>query len=286
MKQKHKDNKKISIWELNNTKDNQKIWKDIKKNDILLFLRNGKIFSKAKIIYKNVDLTPLGSILKNNKKSPIDKLFLYFYDNEKINIDHNTSYSIFMNPLMPDVYDFPILKIDDKKISSLIKAFDDIEEMINFLGDPKNKDKSISEIIYSKKLKNSKVTSKKILKKQRTGQEKFRKNILRNFHNKCAVCGNEEIELLQAAHIIPVYEEEKAGLLKNGICLCVLCHMLFDKGYFSFDEKLRIIFSTKKKIDKVLKNIIKEKKKIGTSIYPPSLDYLAAHRAKFEIFNY
>ena len=32
----------ISIWGLNETKENQRIWKSIKKSDHILFLKNGK----------------------------------------------------------------------------------------------------------------------------------------------------------------------------------------------------------------------------------------------------
>ena len=282
---KQKNNSKVSIWELNHTKDNYKIWNQIKKHDIILFLRQGNIFSKARIISKTKRIEVISNRSNQQKNPKIKKLNLFFYEIQKIRIGFNTTNSILMDPLMPEVYNFPISIIKGNKMKELIKIFKNVEDVIDFFGNPDNKDKSISEIINSKRIENTTVTSEKILKNQRKGQEKFRKNILENFHNKCAVCSNEEKELLQAAHIIPVEDENKAGLLKNGICLCVLCHMLFDKGFFSFDEKFRVIFSNKKKIDKVLKKIIVEKKKIGKSTYPPSTHYLAAHRAKFEIFN-
>ena len=172
-KLKDKKSRKVSIWELNRTKDNEKIWKEVKKHDILMFFRNGKIFSKAKIISKSKE----SNITKQEKKSQMKKLFLYFHSNKEINISQNATYTIFMNPLMPEAYDFPILKIDEKKMKPLTRVFQDIEEVIDFLGEPENKDKPISDIINSKKIKNTKVTSKKVLKNQREGQERFRKNI-------------------------------------------------------------------------------------------------------------
>ena len=120
-------------------------------------------------------------------------------------------------------------------------------------------------------------------KKQRKGQDLFRKNILLNFRAKCAVCSNSDINLLQAGHIVPVEDKVKSGQLKNGICFCILCHKMFDNGYFSFDNNYKIVFSKIKKIDNVLKNLIQENKKIGKCLVYPSKEYLSLHRAKFDI---
>ena len=42
--------KDIRMWGIINTKENYQIWKNIKKNDIVMFLQNKKFFSKAKVI--------------------------------------------------------------------------------------------------------------------------------------------------------------------------------------------------------------------------------------------
>jgi hypothetical protein len=279
------DNKALSIWGFKETKDNKKIWNQIKKFDIILFLRNEKFFSKGKIIYKTNDQNFLDTISSHDITFKSRKLLIFIKDLEIIDIDLKATIPIFMNPLMPKMHNFPIKQIDKKKIKILETAFGETEDAVDFMGNPKNKDISISDIINSRKLKKStRFKIKSSIKKQRIGQEKFRKNILLNFNSKCAVCSISKEELLEAAHIIPIDDSKKSGLLKNGISMCVLCHRMFDKGYFSFDNNYKIIFSKKKKIDVVLKNIILENKKIGKCITYPSRDYLSVHRTKFGIF--
>ena len=279
------DNKTLSIWGFKETKDNKKIWNQIKKCDIILFLRNEKFFSKGKIVYKTNNQKILDKISSHNPIFKSRKLLIFIKDLEIIDIDVKATIPIFMNPLMPKMHNFPIKQIDKKKINILETTFGEIEAAIDFMGNPKNKQKSISDIINLKKLKKSigfKV--KNSMQKQRIGQEKFRKNILSNFECRCAVCGISKEELLEAAHIIPIEDSKKSGLLKNGISLCIMCHKMFDKGYFSFDNDYKTIFSKKKKIDKVLKNIILENKEMGKCVIYPSRDYLSLHRTKFGIF--
>lgn len=279
------ENKSLSIWGFKETKDNMKIWNQIKKFDIILFLRNEKFFSKGKIIYKTNNRIFLDEIPSHHDVFKSRKLLVFIKDLDIIDIDLKATIPIFMNPLMPKIHNFPIKQIDRKKLKILKTTFGKIEDAIDFIGNPKNKEKSISDIINSKKLKKSvefKVESS--MKKQRKGQEKFRKNILSNFNNKCAVCCISQEELLEAAHIIPIEDGKKSGLLKNGISLCVMCHTMFDKGCFSFDNDYKIVFSKKKKIDKILKNIILENKKIEKCMIYPSRYYLSLHRTKFGIF--
>ena len=279
------ENNLISVCGLNETKDNKKNWGKIKEHDIILFFTNRKFFSKGKVLYKTNNqkiLSQISSIYPLfNKK----KLLLFITELQLIDIDLQATIPIFVNPLMSDIYYFPIKQINKKNLNMLKKTFGSLEQSINFLGEPKNKYKSISDIIESKKLKNSvdfKIESS--IKKQRIGQERFRKNILSNFRNRCAVCNNSQIDLLEAGHIIPIEDGKKSGLLKNGISFCVLCHKMFDKGYFSFDTDYRIIFSKQKKIDEVLKDLILENKKIGKCVVYPEQDYLSLHRIKFGIF--
>lgn len=274
----------ISIWSFNETKDNRKIWGKIEKSDIVLFLRNRKFFSKGKVLHKmNNQKIP--------KKIPRDltflktrKLIIFIKDLQPIDIDLEAAIPIFVNPIMPHAYNFPIKLIQKNKSKMLKNTFGNIENAIKFLGDPKNKDRSILDIINASKLKNQvsfKVENTII--KQRKGQEAFRKNVLTNFGNRCAVCNNSQIDLLDAGHIIPIEGKKTSGLLKNGISFCVLCHKMFDNGYFSFDDNFKIIFSKRKKIDNVLKNLIRENKKMGKCLVYPSRDYLLLHRIKFGI---
>ena len=78
----------------------------------------------------------------------------------------------------------------------------------------------------------------------RYGQSKFRKKVLDNFHNKCAITGIREKNLLRASHIIPwAHKKEYRGDLRNGIALYVEVDSLFDNGYISLDDEYKIIVS-------------------------------------------
>ena len=76
-------------------------------------------------------------------------------------------------------------------------------------------------------------TTKIATTKARKGQDIFSKNVRVNFKNKCAVCNSSQTDLLNGGHIVPATDEKTAGVITNGICFCVLCHVLFDKGYFN-----------------------------------------------------
>src|SRR5450631_2853116 len=69
----------------------------------------------------------------------------------------------------------------------------------------------------------------------RIGQSKFRKGVLKNFGNKCALSEVSELSLLTASHIIPwSHKKEFRGDISNGICLYIEYDALFDKGFISF----------------------------------------------------
>ena len=56
----------------------------------------------------------------------------------------------------------------------------------------------------------------------RIGQSKFRKGVLKNFENRCALSGISDKELLNASHIIPwAHNKDCRGDIANGICLYV-----------------------------------------------------------------
>lgn len=67
----------------------------------------------------------------------------------------------------------------------------------------------------------------------------FRKRVLGAYEHRCAACG-VQLELLDAAHIIPVAASESTDETMNGISLCKLHHAAFDRNLLSFDERYRI----------------------------------------------
>jgi hypothetical protein len=64
---------------------------------------------------------------------------------------------------------------------------------------------------------------------RRSGQDKFRKDILNAYSSRCILTGESIQNVLEAAHIIPV-EKSGADHINNGLCLRVDVHRLFDLG--------------------------------------------------------
>lgn len=73
----------------------------------------------------------------------------------------------------------------------------------------------------------------------------FRKNIYDAYNNKCAMCGIQ-LELVEAAHIIPHSHEKGTDDIDNGISLCALHHTAYDRSLIYFDEKLNILINENK----------------------------------------
>jgi hypothetical protein len=121
----------------------------------------------------------------------------------------------------------------------------------------------------------------------RTKQEKFRKELIKEYDCKCVFCGFGNESYLRAAHIVPFAEmqenePENAVNPANGLLLCALCDIAFEKGDIMVGEGLQII-----QTDKLLKSAeknntiaawilnIKEKVDIkSSSKFRPGLKFL------------
>lgn len=95
-------------------------------------------------------------------------------------------------------------------------------------------------------------TEKTTLKPYR--DPKFRKNILKAYNNKCAVCSISDVSLLRAAHIISAVKSGNDSN-NNGICLCVLHEIAFDRGIMKITPSGDIIVDTTEDIKIELKKI-------------------------------
>jgi putative restriction endonuclease len=119
--------------------------------------------------------------------------------------------------------------------------------------------------------------------KARQKQSLFRKRVLENFQGQCCLSTVKEENLLIASHIIPWADRIETRLdPSNGLCFSYIYDKLFDDGYFSFDDKLKVIVSDvantlSKEIQDILISI--ENNRIREpSNYPISLDYIKYHR--------
>lgn len=64
----------------------------------------------------------------------------------------------------------------------------------------------------------------------RLHQHRFRQTILRAYNTQCAVCRLREAPLLQAAHIIQDPDPEGLATVANGIALCAIHHLAYDRN--------------------------------------------------------
>jgi putative restriction endonuclease len=64
----------------------------------------------------------------------------------------------------------------------------------------------------------------------RLHQHRFRERVLRAYRTRCAVCALREAPLLQAAHIIEDRDPRGAAAVVNGIALCAIHHLAYDRN--------------------------------------------------------
>lgn len=67
----------------------------------------------------------------------------------------------------------------------------------------------------------------------------FRRRVLGAYSRRCSMCG-VQLELIEAAHIVPVASDEGNDDTNNGIALCKLHHAAYDRNLVCFDERYRI----------------------------------------------
>lgn len=67
----------------------------------------------------------------------------------------------------------------------------------------------------------------------------FRSRVLSAYGHQCAACGIQ-LELIDAAHIVPVAEPGSTDETSNGVALCKLHHAAYDRNLLSFDPRYRI----------------------------------------------
>ncbi len=74
---------------------------------------------------------------------------------------------------------------------------------------------------------------------------KFRKLIYDAYCHKCAMCGIQ-LELIEAAHIVPHSHEKGTDEVGNGVCLCSLHHAAYDQSLVYFDRAFDIKINNRK----------------------------------------
>ena len=71
----------------------------------------------------------------------------------------------------------------------------------------------------------------------RLHQQRFKLDVMRAYRHRCAICTLRERELVQAAHIVPDSEHEGVAAVVNGIALCAIHHLAFDRNLLGIDPQ-------------------------------------------------
>lgn len=82
----------------------------------------------------------------------------------------------------------------------------------------------------------------------RIGQGTFRVLVTEAYERRCAITGEKTLPVLDAAHIQP-YSQEGPHRIQNGLLLRRDLHALFDRGYLTVNEDLRVEVSNRIKED-------------------------------------
>lgn len=71
---------------------------------------------------------------------------------------------------------------------------------------------------------------------------RFRAKVLTAYAHQCAACG-VQLELLDAAHILPVGQPDSTDETPNGVALCALHHRAYDAGLIAFNTSYELHIS-------------------------------------------
>ncbi|WP_320671189.1 HNH endonuclease [Patulibacter defluvii] len=71
----------------------------------------------------------------------------------------------------------------------------------------------------------------------RLHQHRFRVEVMRAYGGRCAVCALREASLVQAAHIIEDADPRGAAAVVNGIALCAIHHLAYDRNVMGIDPR-------------------------------------------------
>jgi putative restriction endonuclease len=69
----------------------------------------------------------------------------------------------------------------------------------------------------------------------RLHQQRFKLDVMRAYRYRCAICALRERTLVQAAHIVPDVEPEGIAAVVNGLALCAIHHLAFDRNLLGID---------------------------------------------------
>ncbi len=87
-------------------------------------------------------------------------------------------------------------------------------------------------------------TEREALRPQRLVQGFFRRAVLANYDETCAICRIAFPEIIIASHIIPwSVDERRRADPTNGLALCAFHDKVFDRGLISLDSSYKVLLS-------------------------------------------
>ncbi len=69
----------------------------------------------------------------------------------------------------------------------------------------------------------------------RLHQHQFRYRVLAAYRQRCTICALRERSLLQAAHIVEDSHDQGAAVVRNGLALCAIHHLAYDRHVLGID---------------------------------------------------
>ncbi|MDQ3707504.1 MAG: HNH endonuclease [Chloroflexota bacterium] len=77
---------------------------------------------------------------------------------------------------------------------------------------------------------------------RRVRDSNFKRRVLTAYNNQCAFCGLQ-LNLVDAAHILPVASGGSTDETRNGLSMCPLHHRAYDAGLITIDEDYQVVTS-------------------------------------------
>jgi putative restriction endonuclease len=73
--------------------------------------------------------------------------------------------------------------------------------------------------------------------RHRLHQQRFKVDVMRAYRHRCAICALRERSLVQAAHILPDTDPAGIAAVVNGLALCAIHHLAYDRNLLGIDPR-------------------------------------------------
>jgi putative restriction endonuclease len=118
-----------------------------------------------------------------------------------------------------------------------LHGFGESESDLNLLETVAEQPETVNDTAIEAVSPNRRIVITSVRKKLR--DVSFQERVLTAYGYRCAICGIQ-LDLVQAAHIVPVSHDAGTDLTSNGIALCALHHYAYDRGLVYVDENYSV----------------------------------------------